>query len=106
MKFTEHMQIFGIDSAPHAQLRAVMAHAQPCPDPSRKERARGEEARQVIVEALEMDGVIEWINIVTPCGQEAVVEYVRRCDPDTMPEPVLIESEQKKRKVKAEVEGR
>ena len=105
MKFTEHMRVFGIDSAPHMQLRAIKF--QSCPDPTRKERARGEAAKEVIAEALVSD-TIEWIDIVTPCGQEAVVEYIRRRDPSIMPEPVILEPVliEEERKVKVEVEGR
>lgn len=107
MKFTEHMHIFGIDSAPHAQLRPVLSHMLECPDPSRKERVRGEDAREVVATACtEGQDEIEWINILTVCGEEAVVEFVRRQprDPPKAPDPVIIEPD--KRKVKPEVEGR
>jgi hypothetical protein len=106
MKFTEHMQIFGIDSAPHAQLRAVIEHMQKCPDLSRKETARGEDARDVVaIACTEGQTEIEWINILTVCGEEAVVEFVRwqPRDPPKAPDPVIIEPD--KRKIKIEVDG-
>lgn len=105
MKFTENMNVTGGYCSPHRILIPITARNQPCPDPSRLETARGEVADQVISEAI-TTGRIEWIEITSECGEQTVVNYVRRIDPDRMPAPVIIEQEKKdERKVKVEVHG-